>query len=76
MTDLRLSGMSCASCAAHIERGLNELFPGRHDDAGIIVQGGLYNAKSVVSRPAVDQAISGEWSASESAMSPPASTTT
>ena len=25
MTDLRLSGMSCASCAAHIERGLNEL---------------------------------------------------
>ena len=24
-TDLRLSGMSCASCAARIERGLNEL---------------------------------------------------
>jgi indolepyruvate ferredoxin oxidoreductase alpha subunit len=29
----------------YIERnGLNELFPGRHADVGIIVQGGLYNA--------------------------------
>ena len=27
-----------------VERGLNELFPGRHADTGIIVQGGLYNA--------------------------------
>ena len=25
VTDLRLSGMSCASCAAHIERALNDL---------------------------------------------------
>ncbi|MDB5897525.1 MAG: indolepyruvate ferredoxin oxidoreductase alpha subunit-like protein [Ramlibacter sp.] len=27
-----------------VEQGLNELFPGRHEDLGIIVQGGLYNA--------------------------------
>ena len=27
-----------------VEHGLNELMPGRHDDLGIIVQGGLYNA--------------------------------
>jgi indolepyruvate ferredoxin oxidoreductase alpha subunit len=26
-----------------VEHGLNELMPGRHDDLGIIVQGGLYN---------------------------------
>ena len=26
------------------EHKLNELFPGTHDDLGIIVQGGLYNA--------------------------------
>ncbi len=26
------------------EHGLNELMPGRHDDLGIVVQGGLYNA--------------------------------
>ena len=26
------------------EQRLNELFPGRHDDAGFIVQGGLYNS--------------------------------
>lgn len=25
------------------KRGLNEIFPGRHDDIGIVVQGGLYN---------------------------------
>ena len=25
MTDLRLAGMSCASCAARVERGLNQL---------------------------------------------------
>ena len=25
MTDLRLGGMSCASCAASVERGLNQL---------------------------------------------------
>ncbi|MCG2591922.1 indolepyruvate ferredoxin oxidoreductase subunit alpha [Ramlibacter sp. XY19] len=27
-----------------VENRLNELFPGRHDDLGIIVQGGLYNS--------------------------------
>jgi indolepyruvate ferredoxin oxidoreductase alpha subunit len=27
-----------------VENGLNELMPGRHEDVGIIVQGGLYNA--------------------------------
>lgn len=27
-----------------VENGLNELLPGRHDDVGIVVQGGLYNA--------------------------------
>ena len=26
-----------------VEHGLNELMPGKHDDLGIIVQGGLYN---------------------------------
>jgi hypothetical protein len=26
-----------------VEHGLNELLPGRHDDLGLIVQGGLYN---------------------------------
>jgi indolepyruvate ferredoxin oxidoreductase alpha subunit len=26
------------------ERGLNELMPGRHEDLGIVVQGGIYNA--------------------------------
>jgi indolepyruvate ferredoxin oxidoreductase, alpha subunit len=27
-----------------VEHGLNELFAGRHDEVGIVVQGGLYNA--------------------------------
>ena len=27
-----------------VEHGLNELMPGKHEDLGIIVQGGLYNA--------------------------------
>jgi indolepyruvate ferredoxin oxidoreductase alpha subunit len=33
-----------AARAAIVERGLNELFPGRRDDLGVIVQGGLYNS--------------------------------
>jgi len=27
-----------------VEHGLNEIFPGKRDDVGIVVQGGLYNA--------------------------------
>jgi indolepyruvate ferredoxin oxidoreductase alpha subunit len=33
-----------AAQRAIVERGLNELFAGRRDDVGLIVQGGLYNS--------------------------------
>jgi len=33
-----------AARRAILERGLNELMPGKHADLGIVVQGGLYNA--------------------------------